>query len=246
MKPIRLVPLLLALLAGCGKPAAVEVYAAASTKEAMERLAADFQTATGVEVRCSFGASSTLARQIENGAPADLFLSADEEWVNYLSGKQLVAQRRDLLANRLVVVAPADGAAKFASVADVAGDALRRLAVAAEPVPAGRYARQALRKAGVWDAVRDHLVEGGDVRATLRYVEQGEADAGFVYATDARVSGKVRVALVVPEGQHDPIIYPLASVRRDRPHPAAARFADYLAGDHAASVFRDAGFRPLR
>lgn len=247
MAPPRLAPLIVTLLAGCGTPATkVEVYAAASTQESLARVARDFQAASGVEVRCSFGASSGLARQIEHGAPADLFLSADREWADYVADKLPVARRRDLLANRLVVVVPAGSDARFGALADLPGDAVRRLAVAAGPVPAGRYARQALRKSGVWEWAAGRLLEGGDVRATLGYVENGEADAGLVYATDARASAKVRVACEVPEGLHGPIVYPLVVLGRDPPNPAADRFADYLAGGDAARVFADAGFRPLR
>lgn len=239
---------LLVAPAGCGRTAEhpagrpVPVFAAASTRPAFEEVADRFTRATGVRVECEFAASSTLARQIEHGAGADLFLSADDEWADYLEGKRLVARRRPLLTNRLVVVVPADSPLALKDLADLAGERVKRLAVAAGPVPAGRYARQALGKAGMWGRVEGRVLEGKDVTATLLYVARGEADAGVVYATDAAGNSKVRVACEVPESASGPIHYPLITVRRDPPSPDAERFADYLAGDAAGAVFRAAGF----
>ncbi len=238
---------LLLSLVGCARTdetaAPVRLFAAVSTQAALNEIKDDFAAATGVRVEPSFAASSTLARQIEHGADADLFLSADEEWADYLDGKGLAVQRRPLLTNRLVVVVPADSTLTLKEVADVAGPAVRRLAVAGEAVPAGRYACKALLKAGVWEHVEGRVLEGKDVAATLLYVARGEADAGFVYATDAAAAGgKVRVACEVPESLTGPIRYPLVTVRRGRPNPDAARFVDYLAGDAAGDVFRKAGF----
>jgi molybdate transport system substrate-binding protein len=237
-------------LAGCdkaGKPAAtpsppVRVFAATSTRKAVDEIAAKFTSATGVRVECEFDASGSLARKIEHGADADLFLSADEEWADYVEKKDLLARRRTLLTNRLVVVVPADSKLAVKDLADVAGEGVKRLAVGADPVPAGRYARQALKKGGVWEKIEGRLLEGKDVAAVLLYVARDEADAGFVYATDAAASGKVRVAYEVPENFTVPIRYPLVTLKRDRPNPDADRLADYLAGDAAGVVFRKAGF----
>jgi molybdate transport system substrate-binding protein len=227
--------------AGCARPA-VKVFAAASTQKALTEIAAEYKAKTGISVECEFAASSTLARQIEQGAPADLFLSADEEWADYLEKKDLVAQRRTLLTNRLVVVVPRDSTLTVKELADLGSADVKRLAIAAEAVPAGRYARQALQKAGARERLQDRLLESKDVTAALLYVARGEADAGFVYATDAASSSKVRVAYEVPESFTVPIRYPLVSVRRERANPEASRFSEYLAGEAAGSVFRKAGF----
>jgi molybdate transport system substrate-binding protein len=231
-----------AVLAGCGGPAPLSVLAAASTREAMEETCRGFSDAGGARVECSFAASSTLARQIEQGAPADLFLSADERWADYLSERGLVLARRDLLGNRLVVVAPADSRLRLQKLADVDCPEVRRLALALDSVPAGRYGRQALQKAGVWDRLRSRVREAGDVRAALAYVSSGEVDAGIVYATDA-AAGSVRLLLRIPEELHTPIRYPLVLLRRRAAHPQARRLYDYLGGDVAA--FRRAGFTTL-
>lgn len=219
----------------------LSLFAAISTKEVAEQIARDFQAETGIPVAVTCEASSTLARQIEQGADADLFLSADEPWADYLAERHLVEQRRDLLANRLVVVVPADSPLQLPDVqalAKVEG----KIAVANAAVPAGRYARQALEKAGVWDRVKDRVQEGGNVRATLTYVVRDEVAAGFVYATDTATTTKVRAALTVPERLHTPIRYPLVLVRRRSARPAARRLYDYVGSARAEAVFRRAGF----
>ncbi len=229
-------------LAGCTAPrSGVRIFAAVSTKEAVEQIARDFESETGTPVTCSFAASSTLARQIEQGADADLFLSADERWADHLADKGLVAQRRDLLANRLVVVASAAHPLRLQRIADLAGGDVKRLSLALDPVPAGHYARQALKNAGIWERVREGVRESGDVRATLAVVERDEADAGIVYATDAATSKKVRVALEVPEDLHAPIRYPLVLLHRGA--GAAHGFYDFLDGEKAKACFREAGFQ---
>jgi molybdate transport system substrate-binding protein len=239
--------MLLCLMLGCRSQSqpAVAVFAAASTGDMLEEIGRDFEADTGIKVQINPAASSTLAVQIEQGAGADLFLSADEAWADHLERKGLCAQRRDLLGNRLVVVVPADNAVSLTDLGDLKADKYRRIAVAREGVPVGDYTRQALKAAGVWDAVKGRTIEGGDVRATLTYVLRGEADAGFVYATDAAARGKVRVAYEVPEQLHQPIRYPLVLIRRDQPNPAAKQLYDYLAGDKAAAAFRRAGFQTL-
>jgi molybdate transport system substrate-binding protein len=236
------------LLSGCGPGGGTErqqpvvVFAAASTKEAVEQAARDFQGATGTPVEVSLGPSSGLAKQIEQGASADLFLSANQASAEHLAEKQLVAERRDLLTNRLVVVVPADSDLRVNALSDLADPRIRRLALAEAKVPAGEYARQALRKAGVWDKVEGRVVGGIDVRATLQFVERGEAEAGFVYRTDALGQSKVRVALEVDAALHEPIRYPLVLVRREPIRDAARRFYEYLGSEKAAAVFERAGF----
>jgi len=220
----------------------VIVFAAASTKEAVEQAARDFQGQTDTPVEVSLGPSSGLAKQIEQGASADLFLSADQASADYLAAKQLVSERRNLLTNRLVVVVPADSDVGVRELRDLADPRIRRLALAEPKVPAGEYARQALRKAGVWDKVEGRVVGGIDVRATLQFVARGEAEAGFVYRTDALGQSKVRVAVEVEPGLHDPIRYPLVLLRREPIREAARRFYEYLGSEKAAGVFEHAGF----
>jgi molybdate transport system substrate-binding protein len=246
MKHCFLLLCALAFLPAAAPGETVHVYAAASTKDVVEEIARAFKDETGIAVDVTPAASSTLAKQIEKGADADLFLSADEDWADYLSDRKLVEKRRDLLGNRLAVVTPADSKLKIGELADVAAPVVQKLALGGPAVPAGRYARQALEKAGVWDKVKDRVVEGEDVRVALTYVVKGEADAGIVYATDAKAVGdKVRTAQVVPDDLHKPIRYPLALLKRDGIKPEARKFYEYLAGDKAAAAFRKAGFTVL-
>jgi molybdate transport system substrate-binding protein len=235
-------------VAGCGGgsgPAPLQTFAAASTNEALAEAVCGFESVAGIPVSCSFAASSDLARQIEQGADADVFLSADERWADYLSEHGLVEARRDLLGNRLVVVAAADSRLQLHGLDGLARPEFRRLALALDSVPAGRYARRALQKAGVWSKVEPRVRDAGDVRAALTYVARGEADAGLVYATDAAASARVRVLLTVPENLHPPIRYPLVLVGRGGARPEARRLYDYLSGAQAAAAFRRAGFTML-
>jgi molybdate transport system substrate-binding protein len=147
------------------------------------------------------------------------------------------------LANRLVVVVPAPSKATVQTLEDLAGDSFRHLAIALDSVPAGRYARDSLNKVGLWERVKDRVREGGDVRATLAFVSRGEADAGFVYATDAATSDTVRVALQVPENLHPPIRYPLVLIHRATIKPAARLLYEYLGKEIAQGVFERARFQ---
>ncbi len=236
--------LILCLVAGCGgsRTEPVRISAAASARDALERIATDFQAETGIRVEINPGPSSTLATQIAQGAPADLFLSADEAWADELAKDQLVAERRDLLSNRLVLVASADSTLQVHDLGGLAGSGIKRLALAGAEVPAGRYARQALESAGVWAAVKDRVLEAGDVRAAVTYVARREADAGLVYYTDTVGDSKIRIVFEINPALHAPIRYPLVLVGRDEVRPEARRFYDYLGSEAAARVFRQAGF----
>ncbi len=238
------------LATGCGRGGdggqqTVTIFAAASTKEAVERTAADFRAETGVAVEVSLGPSPGLAKQIEQGAAADLFLSADQASADFLADKGLVEEHRDLLTNRLVVVVPRDSSLAVKELADLARPEVKRLALAEPKVPAGEYAREALAKAGALDRVADRVVGGIDVRATLQFVARGEADAGIVYATDAVNTSSVRVALEVGPSSHAPIRYPLVLVRHGPVKESARKFADFLRSERAAAAFRGAGFGVL-
>lgn len=227
------------------------VLAAASLQESMTA-AADAWAAQGhPKPVVSFAGSSALARQIEAGAPADLFASADEDWMNVLQKRGLIvpATRADFVANTLVLVAPAGGASR---VAIRPGAGLARILSAgplamADPgsVPAGLYGKAALTKLGVWDAVRSHVVAADNVRAALALVERGAAPYGIVYATDARASAKVRVAGVFPSATHEPITYPVA-VLKTATSPDAAGFERFLRSRAGQSIFARYGFSSPR
>ena len=222
------------------------VFAAASLSEALEEVGRAFTAATGVRVAASYAASSVLAKQIEAGAPADAFFSADVAWVDYLEKRGLIqpSSRRDVLRNTLVLIAPADSTLRLriAPGFDLAG-ALKggRLAIAdPDSVPAGEYARAALTRLGVWSRVSDRAVRGENVRAALAYVARGEAPLGIVYRTDARAEKRVRVVDVFPEDSHPPITYALALTVRAP--PKAAQLVEFLTGDVARQIFVRYGF----
>jgi molybdate transport system substrate-binding protein len=225
------------------RAADVHVLAAVSLTDALKEMAPAYEKATGDKLVFNLGGSNMLARLIREGAPADVFLSADEAQMDGLekAGLLLPGSRRALLSNTLVVVVPSDGGATIASAQDLLR--LRSLALA-EPksVPAGVYAKQVLEKLGLWEALAPRVIPTENVRACLAAVEAGNADAGFVYGTDALVSKKVRVAWTVPAADAPDISYPVA-VLKDAPHAEAAkRFAAYLASVPARTVFVRYGF----
>lgn len=226
----------------------VTVFAAASLTDAMQDVSAAWQQAGHAPLRLTFASSSTLARQIEQGAPANLFASADQRWMDYLAQRGLVAadSRRDLLANSLVLVVPGNRARQVAIGPGLDLDALLgpggRIATG-DPahVPAGLYAKQALTALGLWPRAEPRLASAEDVRGALLLVERGEAPAGIVYATDAAAGGGVAVAGTFPEGTHDRITYPFA-VTRDGDTPEARALLLFLAGPEARAVFERRGF----
>lgn len=230
--------------------APLTVFAAASLQESLNAAGKAWTRSTGAPARFSFGASSAMARQLEQGAPADLFLSADLEWMDWAARRRLIvpASRRDLLSNSLVLIAPAGSRiavriGKGMPLARALGGG--RLAVAdTTAVPAGKYARAALTSLGVWAQVQDRLLPAENVRAALAYVSRGEAPLGIVYATDARADPKVRVVGTFPASGHAPIVYPGAVTASSR-HPRAATFLGFLQGPEASAVFRRYGFGVL-
>jgi molybdate transport system substrate-binding protein len=231
-----------------GDGTGLTVFAAASTADALTAIGKAFERSGGATVAFSFAASSTLAKQIEHGAPADLFLSADQAWMDYLAGKQAIraGSRRDLLGNRLVLVAPA-GAVPVLTVAPgfAVGAAFSGRLAIADPahVPAGIYAKQALAALGWWTELEPRLAPAADVRAALRLVELGEAGLGVVYASDAVGSVTVAVAGAIPAALHAPIRYPVALTAGAR--GGAAEFLAFLGGREAAAVFAAHGFTVL-
>lgn len=227
----------------------IVVFAAASLTDVLQELGDQFTQTTSTRVTFSFAASSALARQIENGAPADIFFSADTDWMDYLQGRQLIqaASRHVLVGNRLALVAPAD--AKLA-LKIVPGFALaaalgeNRLATGdPDSVPVGRYAREALIKLGVWDSVEKRLVRTENVRAALAFVDRGEVALAIVYQTDALIDPKVRIVDVFPDETHTPITYPVALTIGAR--ASAAKFVDFLRGPAGRAAFKKYGFEPL-
>jgi molybdate transport system substrate-binding protein len=250
---VALVAVVLAMLSGAparAQESGVVVFAAASLKNALDAAAAAWREATGGTTSISYAGSSALAQQIEQGAPAGLFISANAEWMDYLAERGLIVaeSRIDLLGNRLVLVAPADSgiAVDIAPGFDLAG-ALGdgHLAMAnTDAVPAGIYGKQALTALGVWESVAPRVAQAQDVRAALALVALGEAPLGIVYATDAGAEPGVRIVAAFPEETHDRIIYPAALVAGAE-NEAARSLLDFLRSDAAAPFFEAEGFALL-
>ena len=234
-------------VAASSQPAApVTVFAAASLTDSLKQVADAYKARTGTAITLSFGASSSLARQIEQGARADIFLSADTNWMEYLQKKGLIADgtRKDLLGNQLVLVAASNArpVAKIAPHFDLAGALGDGRLALADPasVPAGKYAKTALIALGVWDSVSTKVANAENVRVALEYVARGEAPYGIVYATDAKVAPAVHVAGIFPEDSHPPIVYPAALTKTAS--PGARAFLDFLGSAQARAIFEKAGF----
>ncbi|HKD46113.1 MAG TPA: molybdate ABC transporter substrate-binding protein [Rhizomicrobium sp.] len=225
------------------------VFGAASLSDALKEISADYRVQSGKTVAVSFAASSALARQIEASGGADIFISADLDWMDYLDKKGLIApgSRENLLANRLVLIAPRDAATPiviaphFDLQAALKGG---RLAIAdPDTVPAGKYGRAALSALGVWSSVASQLANAEDVRVALAYVARGEAPLGIVYETDAKAEPNVKIVGVFPEDSHPPILYPAAMTKDAKPDARA--FLAYLSSPTARAVFEKDGFTVL-
>jgi molybdate transport system substrate-binding protein len=255
----RLAAFLIATLCALQAPAAhaqgatdrsILVFAAASMKNALDDANAAFAKASGVKVTASYDASSALMKQIEGGAPADVFISADVDWMDYGSSHKLMADntRINLLGNKLVLIAAKTSPHGEVTIgpgfdlAKLAGDG--RIATGdVRAVPVGLYAKAALEKLGAWAAVEPKMAMTQNVRVALTLVARGEAPLGIVYATDARVEPNVKVIGVFPESSHPPILYPAAATREAKPE--AARYLDFLRSAAARSVFEGYGFEML-
>ncbi|MFI4973702.1 MAG: molybdate ABC transporter substrate-binding protein [Caulobacterales bacterium] len=236
------------VLASAAEP--VTVFAAASLKNALDEAAADYTRQSGAAVHTSYAASSALARQIVAGAPADLFISADSDWMDWLVQQHgvVIATRRDLWSNHLALIAPADSRLRLrvgpgmALAKALAGG---RLAVAGPDVPAGKYAKAALISLGVFDSVQGQLAPADNVRGALLFVARGECPLGIVYDTDAKVEPKVRIVGLFPDASHPKIVYP-GAVTAGSPNPqGAASFLGFLAGPRGRAVFAKYGFVAL-
>mgnify|MGYP001554743767 CR=1 FL=1 len=227
------------------------VFAAASMKNALDAADALYQKQSGRPVKISYAASSALAKQIEAGAPADLFISADLDWMNYLAQHKLIRSdsRSDLLANKIVLIAPASSTleveiAPHFPLAKLLGDG--RLAIAdPNAVPAGKYGKAALQSLGVWSEIEGKLAPAENVRAALRFVSRGETPLGIVYRTDAAADRGVRIVGSFPDGSHPPIIYPVAITTQSK-NPSAAAYLAFLKSPAAAPAFERQGFTRLK
>jgi molybdate transport system substrate-binding protein len=223
------------------------VFAASSLTDALNEIGPAYERDQGQSVKLSYAASSALARQIESGAHADVFFSADTDWMDYLQKAKLIdtSTRRNIVGNTLVLIAPADSATRlkitpgFALAAALGPDG--HLSTGdPDSVPVGRYAKAALTSLGVWDSVSARIVRADNVRTALQFVARGEAPLGIVYETDARVEKKVRVVDVFPATSHPPIIYPAAATAQGTTD--GARFVHYLEGAAAQAIFHKYGF----
>ncbi len=228
------------------------VFAAASMKTALDSLSADYLKSTGKAVTLTYAGSSALAKQIEQAAPADIFISADEEWMDYLAKKSLInpATRSDLIGNELVLIAPVDSKvaidiAEGFKLAEALGEG--RLAVGdVKAVPAGKYAKSSLTALKIWDSVESKLAQSENVRAALTLVARGEAPLGIVYRSDAAAEPKVKVIGTFPAATHAPIIYPIAVVAGSKVSEASRGFIDYLKSEAAQKAFLSLGFTALK
>ena len=243
---IALVSVLLAFQSVSAHATDVTVFAAASLGDALQDVGKAWQQKTGHSAAFSFAASSVLAKQIQASSFADVFISADSEWMDYLDSRGLMAHdtRLDLLGNHLVLVAPSDSkmALKVAPHFDLLGTLKGgRLSVAdTDTVPAGKYAKSALTSLGVWNSVVDHLAQAENVRVALAYVARGEAPLGIVYTTDAMSEPRVRIVDTFPENTHQKIVYPVALTKDAK--PLARDFLDFLKGPEASAIFAKDGF----
>ncbi len=238
--------LLAPAIGAAARPDSVTVFAAASLTNVLQELGNQFTNETGNTVAFSFAATSMLARQIESGAHADVFFSADQEWMDYLDQRGLIqkASRRNLLGNRLALVAPADSTLQlkvepnFKLLAALRGG---RLATGdPDSVPVGRYARSALTTLGVWGDLADRLVRADNVRTALAFVARGEAPLGIVYLTDAKIEPGVRIVDLFPANSHLPISYPVALT--NGAGEQAAAFIEFLRGPAGTAAFEKCGF----
>ena len=226
-----------------GDKEVVTIFAAASTANAVDEIKAAFVSETGAEVRTSYAASSTLAQQIVNGAGPDVFLSANVGWADYVESRTVVARRRNLLGNRLVVVVPSDSHLALGRPEDLLTESMEHLALAdPDSAPAGKYARQVLVGLGLWDKLKGKVVPAKDVRHALTYVETGAAEAGIVYATDAAVSEKVQVAVEIPVGLTEPVLYPALLLDHGSANATAERLYDFLGSPEVVGIFEKFGF----
>lgn len=227
------------------EPVEIYVSAAASLTDVMQAIAERYKAvAPNVKVTLTFGSSGALQTQIEEGAPADLFVSAAQKQMDALDAGGLIASdtRRNLLVNKVVLIVPANSEADIASFEDVATDKVKLVAIGEASVPVGQYTEEIYTALGLWDTVSAKANFGADVRAVLAWVESGDVDCGVVYVTDAATTEGVKIICEAPEGSHKPVVYPAAVLKNAAQPQAAKAFLDYLSGPEAAAAFKAAGF----
>ena len=245
LKHFTVICALMFLTATILQAAEVTLFAAASLTDTLKAIAASYEKTSGDKIIFNFGASSTLARQIEAGAPADIFFSADEAKMNGLEKDGLidVSTRRNRLSNSLVIVVPADSTLQINSASDLTNATVKRIALAnPQAVPAGVYARDWLTRQELWPAIEPKVVPTENVRGALAAVASGNVEAGVVYRTDASISQKVKIAYEVPAKDAPRITYPMALVKGAPQPEAAKQFLNYLASKEAGQIFKRFGF----
>jgi molybdate transport system substrate-binding protein len=245
---------LMLLMAGCGNEPSGQkaqtelcVMAAASLTDAMNELGAKYEAShPDTKLVFSFGSSGALQTQIEEGAPADVFVSAAKKQMEALDGKGLILEgsKRDLLINRVVLIANKESALNITKLEDITGDSVKKIALGdMKSVPVGQYSEEIFKNLNILDKVKEKAVYASDVRQVLAWTESGEADCGIVYATDAAISKAVKVLLEAPEGSHKKVVYPVGVIKASKHQDAAKSFAEYLATDEGAAVFTKYGFK---
>lgn len=225
------------------KPTQLTISAAASLNDALQEIKKQYEKEHQIRLQFNIGGTGTMQKQIEQGAPVDLFISASKEKFDSLVEKELIDKKNavDLLANSLVVVMPKGSPNQLASYEDL--KTVDKIAIGIpESVPAGKYAKEALLSTSYWDLLQDRLIQAKDVRQVLNYVETGNVDAGFVYKTDAVVSRKAEIAFTVDPKDHSPIIYPAGIVAASENDEVAKQFFQYLQSEEAKNIFRKYGF----
>jgi molybdate transport system substrate-binding protein len=250
--------LAISLAAGCGtalpnssttsvQPIELNVAAAVSMKDTLTEIQQNYQRIKPqIRINYNLASSGALQKQIEQGAPADLFISAAARQMDELAAKNLINQqtRRNLVENQLVMIAPKDSTLDLQKFEDIANNRVKKFAMGEpETVPAGQYAQQVLRKLNLWDITKDKAVLAKDVRTVLTYVETGNVEAGLVYRTDAAVSDKVQIVTAAPGGSHQPIVYPAAVLTGAQQTKEAEEFLAYLSSPEAQTIFEKNGFR---
>jgi len=254
MRPLAALLLGFLFIIGCNRTGEnpkgsepVTAFVGAGTKDAVQEIAAAFKSDKNGDVKIIADASSKLATQIVQEAPAQVFLSANEMWADFVKEKGFAQETVPLLGNSLVIVTPKGNPAGIRDAEDLTKGTLKRLAIAGPTVPAGIYARQALNKLKLWDALvaGKKVVPGDNVRITLTYVERGEAEAGIVYATDAKISDKVEVVFTFPADAHDPIRFPLVLLKAGNASTSGRAFFEYLQSGKAKEIFAKHGFTLL-
>jgi molybdate transport system substrate-binding protein len=224
----------------------ITVSAAASLRDAFREISKQYEERTGARINFNFGASGALQKQIESGAPVDVFASAGIPQMDALAAQGLIVPetRRDFARNTLVLIVPADSTSGITTFADLSGAKVAKLAVGnPKTVPIGQYAEQSLTRLGLWQRIEPRLIPAEDVRQALDYVARGEVDAGIVYASDVRATGdRVRIVATAPADSHDPILYPIAVVRASSHQEAARAFIDEVMSDEGQRIMEKYGF----